>query len=548
MSGKRARAQRTAGHSHEKIIYTLSKVAEVCQERHYWTAQQLHAIRGTDTPRRVRRGRSSPRFLSTSRRRRPRSWGEDFDIEYRRQRRRGRRGGRRSLAGAALAAPGRVLLRRVMAPVRAVESVVWVVLWAVLAGWVLWSYAAPQPLKDFGAWIIPGSCSAPQEPPTVTKGAVWAAHDAGDGLRRLSKLDVQPEQIRDGIRAASLSVGQMFGALQLGIEGKPSPVDKSPLAERREGQLESVAMSAAGCTPCPGSTVRQASATTAPAAGVLTDVEVVAIAREVGWPEAEITSGRLGAYVLAESGNDPTERDYVDGSHQGLLQMGQAEQRATGIVDPYSPRQALRGALTLWQERGWQPWTASATSHVQYLERAQAAAGGTSAAPAAVTAQPVCTTASATSARAASAGLEGLTNGEIPADRLCSFSWAPNHRGRCDAVLAAEALNAAYRAEFGKDISITDSYRDMAGQVACEAAKGSKRTGGGLCAVPGTSNHGWGVALDLGGGIQRFGTREHRWFEQAGAAFGWITPDWAQQDGSKPEPWHKEYAGAGAAA
>ncbi len=64
-----------------------------------------------------------------------------------------------------------------------------------------------------------------------------------------------------------------------------------------------------------------------------------------------------------------------------------------------------------------------------------------------------------------------------------------------------------------------------------------------LAAVPGTSNHGWGVALDLCDGVERFDTPAHRWLQENAAAFGWFHPAWAQQGGSKPEPWHWEYAG-----
>jgi hypothetical protein len=28
-----------------------------------------------------------------------------------------------------------------------------------------------------------------------------------------------------------------------------------------------------------------------------------------------------------------------------------------------------------------------------------------------------------------------------------------------------------------------------------------------------------------------------------GASYGWIHPTWAAQGGSRPEPWHFEYAG-----
>ena len=60
--------------------------------------------------------------------------------------------------------------------------------------------------------------------------------------------------------------------------------------------------------------------------------------------------------------------------------------------------------------------------------------------------------------------------------------------------------------------------------------------------MPGTSNHGWGVAADLCGGVQRFSTLQHVWLSQNAPKYRWVHPDWAQQNGSRPEPWHWEYA------
>ena len=135
------------------------------------------------------------------------------------------------------------------------------------------------------------------------------------------------------------------------------------------------------------------------------------------------------------------------------------------------------------------------------------------------------------------ASLQGYANGKIPAEALCGLSFDARAQLRCDAAEALEALNAAYTAQFGTPISMTDSYRSYGAQVACRANKGS------LCAAPGTSNHGWGLAVDLSGGIQGFGTAEHQWMRANAPAYQWVLPDWAQAGGSKPEPWHWEYVG-----
>jgi LAS superfamily LD-carboxypeptidase LdcB len=96
-------------------------------------------------------------------------------------------------------------------------------------------------------------------------------------------------------------------------------------------------------------------------------------------------------------------------------------------------------------------------------------------------------------------------------------------------------MNAAYTSYFGTPMVATDTYRSLSGQIQCTAEKGD------MCAVPGTSNHGWGLAIDFGGGINNFGTAQHIWMTDNSEKYGWYHPSWAQQDGSKPEPWHWEY-------
>ncbi len=128
-------------------------------------------------------------------------------------------------------------------------------------------------------------------------------------------------------------------------------------------------------------------------------------------------------------------------------------------------------------------------------------------------------------------------NGEIPLDALCPLWAAPGQYLRADAAYAFDQLSTAYARQFGRPICVTDSYRSYAEQVAVKAAKP------GLAATPGTSNHGWGTAVDLCGGIQSYDSEEHRWLSVNAPAFGWFLPSWADRNGSKPEPWHWEFGG-----
>ena len=128
-------------------------------------------------------------------------------------------------------------------------------------------------------------------------------------------------------------------------------------------------------------------------------------------------------------------------------------------------------------------------------------------------------------------------NGFLPASALCPVPGAPAHRLRADAAADFARLSAASLAERGTALCVTDSYRSYAQQVDVFARKPQ------LAAVPGTSRHGFGVALDLGCGVEDFGTDAHRWMQANGPRFGWVHPAWAGPRGSMPEPWHWEHVG-----
>ncbi len=127
--------------------------------------------------------------------------------------------------------------------------------------------------------------------------------------------------------------------------------------------------------------------------------------------------------------------------------------------------------------------------------------------------------------------------GHLKDSDLVALSFAKGQRLVPEAAAALESLNQAYKMKFGKNISVTDSYRSYSQQVSTKAAKGN------LAATPGKSVHGLGKAVDLGGGIQNFGTAQYNFMLEAGPAFGWVAPSWARKGGSKPEPWHFEYTG-----
>ncbi|WP_449065736.1 D-alanyl-D-alanine carboxypeptidase family protein [Planomonospora algeriensis] len=123
-------------------------------------------------------------------------------------------------------------------------------------------------------------------------------------------------------------------------------------------------------------------------------------------------------------------------------------------------------------------------------------------------------------------------NGLIPKAYLCPLQQ-PGHQLRADAAIAFISMNESYRKRFGKPMCVTDAYRSLAEQQSVYYRRP------GLAAVPGRSNHGLGLAVDLCGGVQNFRSAEFNWVEANGKKFGWFHPQWAYS--SPFEPWHWEY-------
>jgi hypothetical protein len=128
-------------------------------------------------------------------------------------------------------------------------------------------------------------------------------------------------------------------------------------------------------------------------------------------------------------------------------------------------------------------------------------------------------------------------NGFLPASALCPLQTAPGHQLVAPAARAFDAMSQAFAATLGRPLCVTDSYRDYAGQVSVFSRKPN------LAATPGRSQHGWGRALDLCGGVQQFGSPAFTWLQDNAPSFGFAHPDWAEPDGSRPEPWHWEFRG-----
>lgn len=125
------------------------------------------------------------------------------------------------------------------------------------------------------------------------------------------------------------------------------------------------------------------------------------------------------------------------------------------------------------------------------------------------------------------------SNGNLPGSALALIPGT-NQYIAVDLLPQVNALRAAFRAHFGKNLRVTDGYRSLAGQV---AARNRYLAGKGAYAVPpGTSNHGLGRAIDFGSNVNVLNSPEHKWMVANAPRFGFV---WLKRAGNGSiEPWH----------
>ncbi|MEM9746789.1 MAG: M15 family metallopeptidase [Actinomycetota bacterium] len=124
--------------------------------------------------------------------------------------------------------------------------------------------------------------------------------------------------------------------------------------------------------------------------------------------------------------------------------------------------------------------------------------------------------------------LKAIGNGRLPPSTLTPLTNQSYHELYAPAAAAWDNLVATAAAD-GIEIRITDSYRDYDEQVDLVRRKGLYSEGG-LGARPGTSNHGWGLAVDAD--VTDRATYE--WLSTHGPRFGWV-------ESVPREPWHWEF-------
>lgn len=100
----------------------------------------------------------------------------------------------------------------------------------------------------------------------------------------------------------------------------------------------------------------------------------------------------------------------------------------------------------------------------------------------------------------------GYTRGEIPADLLRTINFTGDKRLFSRAAVDLEAMNAEFKAAFGKNLRVLRAYE-----------------------TSGSTQFGWARAVQL---ELSFGSPEHNWMKDNSSRFGWNQPATFQQGGT----------------
>lgn len=132
--------------------------------------------------------------------------------------------------------------------------------------------------------------------------------------------------------------------------------------------------------------------------------------------------------------------------------------------------------------------------------------------------------------------LSSASNGQLDPALLCPIPWDPSHSLLCASMGNFERLNAEYKEEFGTDLPILSGYRTLERQYIVH------QRSPGMTAIPGTSNHGLGQAVDFDWDVfANWDDPEVIWMIENGPRFGFRHPSVLGPTTDRPEPWHYEF-------
>ncbi|WP_229872237.1 M15 family metallopeptidase [Promicromonospora soli] len=363
--------------------------------------------------------------------------------------------------------------------------------------------------------------SASQKADAVLTDAEYVAREGDLSAKDRKQLRAATDDLRT-VLAQARAAGTAVGTRQTGAASRNS--DRAPLAERAT-DVAATAEADNAAAPAATRPTNLAGAAT----GVTPIIEQTAV-------DLPIFSTPLADQVELNPEAEAADEETSDTVDTAEVSVTTAAPSADRIAKATTSLQRLitrtDGDAVVSVKAGPTPEEIAAARKA--VLEARAARAARSAERAALRARKEAA-ARAAEAKAMAEAAKGYGNGQIPSSVLCDLSWVPGEQLRCDAAAALEDLNGAFRAAFGRNLGVADGYRSYADQVAVAASRGA------LAAVPGTSNHGLGQAVDLSGGIESFGSAEYSWMAANAGKYGWEHPAWAEPGGSKPEPWHWEY-------
>ena len=131
-------------------------------------------------------------------------------------------------------------------------------------------------------------------------------------------------------------------------------------------------------------------------------------------------------------------------------------------------------------------------------------------------------------------------NGKVPERMLVAIAWDKEKT-----LIAAPALkdlgrlNAAFKKKFGHNLDIDLAYRTRATQDAYWEELGPY-----VAARPGTSNHGWGTAIDVPETHgYSFRGKYYKWLKANSKKYNWVHRKILEEGSPYAEAWHFDYVG-----
>lgn len=131
-------------------------------------------------------------------------------------------------------------------------------------------------------------------------------------------------------------------------------------------------------------------------------------------------------------------------------------------------------------------------------------------------------------------------NGAVPEKMLVAIAWDPEKTLIAGPALNdLNRLNAAFKKKFGENLEIDLAYRTRSTQDAYWIELGQF-----IAAKPGTSNHGWGTAVDFPETYNySFRGKYFKWLKANSKNYNWTHRKILEEGSPYAEAWHFEYSG-----